>query len=191
MAKIMLIGDSITEYMPYIYKGPIGNDGDEVEYHGRENIGVGSYMKYIWPHIKDKEVDAYVMLLGINNIRRPDCDYDNRETTEDLVSKMKEFIDVVHGTGKRLLVQSLYPTKYLVTNYNVLLVNEQIEKYCSDIGVEYIDIHNLLLGADGLIFKDYSDDGIHPNKEGYTLIARKLTKALNGNNKSYVKKDDN
>ena len=114
MSKIVFLGDSITEYMPYVYKDKVGGEEDVVSYHGVENIGVGCFHQYCWPRVKEKESDAdiFVLLIGTNNLSRPDCDYDDRETFDDLVMKMKEMINDVILTGSRLIVQSVYPTKY-------------------------------------------------------------------------------
>ena len=106
------MGDSIIAYMPYFYKEIIGNDDDEVKYVGAENIGVGTHMNYWRPKVEYDDVDFYVLLVGTNNISRPDCDYDGREPLEDLINKLKEFIDKIVGSNAKLFVQSIYPTKY-------------------------------------------------------------------------------
>lgn len=179
MSKLTLIGDSITQYMPYFYKGRVGLNGDEIEYCGVENIGVGSYRNYIWPNVKQKDVDIYILLIGTNNISRPDCDYDNRETLEDLIDKLKEFIgEITTSTSARLIVQSIYPTKYFERNQNIIKVNKQIEIYCKEIGVEYLDLYPLLEDEAGVFSKEYSDDGIHPNSDGYHVIANEINKKL-------------
>ena len=179
MSKIVLMGDSITEYMPYIYKGHIGNDGDEVSYFGVENIGVGSYMNYCWPRVDHDNVDVYVLLIGTNNISRPDCDYDERETLDDLVEKLKEFINMINVTGARLIVQSIYPTKYPIRIDDIKFVNEKVSEYCEENRIDYLNMHDLLKDDEGLFNKEYSDDGIHPNAVGYSLIAEEITKKIN------------
>lgn len=179
MSKIILMGDSITEYMPYVFKGNIGNDGDEVKYFGVENIGVGTYMKYVWPEVDHEEVDTYILLIGTNNISRPDCDYDERESLDELVDKLREFINqIVSSCSSRLLVQSIYPTKYPIGNEEILFVNEKLKSYCNSLGVEYLDLHCLLIDEEGLFNKKYSDDGIHPNELGYKIVADEINKKL-------------
>ena len=179
MSKIVFIGDSITEYMPYIYKGSIGNPNDEVQYRGIENIGVGDYMKYCWPRRVNEGADTYILLIGINNICRPDCDDDNRETLTDLEEKLKEFIsEIVKSTPARLIVQSIYPTKYLNSRDAIILINNKLQRFCQDIGVEYLDIYSLLKDENELLDSKYSDDGIHPNNAGYFVVAEAINKQL-------------
>lgn len=182
MSKIILMGDSITEYMPYIFKGKIGCPEDEVQYRGIENIGVGRYMKYVWPNVLKANADVYILLIGINNILRPDCDDDEKETLDDIIDKLKEFINVIINNGSpRLIVQSIYPTKYLNSNTKVIYVNEALKNYCQILGIEYLDLYNVLQDDDGLFNKKYSNDGIHPNEEGYKLIAKEINNRLNVN----------
>ena len=186
MSKIIFIGDSITAYMPYIFKGTIGNDNDVVKYFGVENIGVGSYMNYCWPKVDHENVDVYILLIGTNNISRPDCDYDERESLDELINKLKEFIDqIVNNGNSKLLVQSIYPTKYAERINNIKVVNEQLEAYCSEIGIEYLDLYSLLIDEKELFDTKYSDDGIHPNESGYNIIANEINKKLK---KSFSKK---
>lgn len=179
MAKVVLMGDSITEYMPYVYKGKVGEIDDEIEYVGVENIGVGSFTNYVWPHVDKENVDLYFLLIGTNNISRPDCDYDEKETIEDLVNKIKFLIDTIIATSKgRLVVQSIYPTKYEFRINEIKYVNDCIKLYCDTIGIEYLDIYSLLATEADLINSDYSDDGIHPNEAGYAILAQEVSKRL-------------
>ena len=95
------------------FDGVLKSEDDEVKYVGVENIGVGSFMNYVWPKMDKEGVDTYFLLIGTNNVSRPDCDYDGRENLEELVMKIKEFIDIILAsrTGN-LIVQSIYPTKH-------------------------------------------------------------------------------
>lgn len=192
MSKIVFLGDSITEYMPYVYKDKVGGEEDVVSYHGVENIGVGCFHQYCWSRVKEKESDAdiFVLLIGTNNLSRPDCDYDDRETFDDLVMKMKEMINDVILTGSRLIVQSVYPTKYPSRDEDIRNLNSQVEEYCNMVGVEYVDMYSLL-EKDGTFNEEYSDDGIHPNKAGYGLIVSHLNKYFASGNKKLVKSEDN
>lgn len=194
MSKIVLLGDSIVQYMPYFYKGQLGCNEDEVVYHGIENIGIGTYKKYVWPKMEDKDADVYILLIGINNICRPDCDYDDRESLEETIAKLKELIHAITSTtSSRLIVQSIYPTKYFDSNQEVKKVNEQLAKHCKKINVEYLDLYSLLVDESGLFNKEYTDDGIHPNSIGYGIIAKELSEKIQGKekNKLLVKKGEN
>lgn len=179
MAKIVLMGDSITEYMPYVFKGTIGTDGDEVKYFGVENMGVGSYMMYAWPKVDHEDVDTYILLIGINNICRPDCDYDGRESIDELINKLKSFINqIVESSNAKLFVQSIYPTNCTERINSIKIVNQHLKAHCGLIGVEYLDLYSLLVNEDELFDERYTNDGIHPNELGYNIIANEINKRL-------------
>ena len=190
MAKIVLMGDSITAYMPYIYKGKVGSEDDEVKYVGIENIGVGSFMNYVWPKMDKEGVDTYYLLIGTNNVSRPDCDYDGKETLEDLVMKIKTFIDMILASKSgTLVVQSIYPTKHSYRINDIKCVNECIKEYCDVVGVEYLDMYSLLATEEDLFDERFTDDGIHPNVAGYELLANEVNKRLNKGIQIQLKKD--
>ena len=192
MAKIVLMGDSITAYMPYIYKGKVGSEDDEVKYVGIENIGVGSFMNYVWPKMDKEGVDTYYLLIGTNNVSRPDCDYDGKETLEDLVMKIKTFIDMILASKSgTLVVQSIYPTKHSYRINDIKCVNECIKEYCDVVGVEYLDMYSLLATEEDLFDERFTDDGIHPNVAGYELLANEVNKRLNKGIQIQLKRDTN
>lgn len=179
MSKIAFMGDSITAYMPYVFKGVIGKNDDEVNYYGIENIGVGTYMNYYWPRVEQKDIDTYILLIGTNNISRPDCDYDKKESLDELIEKLKTFISRINDSGNsRLLVQSIYPTKYVERVNSIKMVNAQVKQYCLDIGVEYLDVYEELADDNELFDEKYTNDGIHPNEAGYGVIAELINKKL-------------
>ena len=48
-----------------------------------------------------------------------------------------------------------------------------------------------LLVKDNLFNEEYTDDGIHPNKNGYGLIVGHLNKYFSSGSKKLVKSEDN
>ena len=104
--------------------------------------------------------------------------------------KMKEMINEVVLTGSRLIVQSVYPTKYIRRDADIRKLNLEVGNYCNSIGVEYVDMYSLL-EKDNLFNEEYTDDGIHPNKNGYGLIVSKLNKYFASGKKKLVKNEDN
>ena len=181
MAKIVLIGDSLTSCMP---KGFVGNECDEIINKGVENIGVRTYRKYFWPRMEIKNVDVYVLLIGVNNILRPDCDYDDDLSMDDLVAKLEDFIDAICSEKKsKLIVQSLYPTSDKNVNDKICYVNRKIEKFCKKENINYVNMYEILCDENGLMKKEYSSDGIHPNIIGYNIIGKYLNQRMNLLNK--------
>ncbi len=203
MKKVVLLGDSITEYMPYVIdkemkrgfnvamiSSKLPNNNITFYICGVSNIGVGTYHNYIWKQVDKNDVDCFVLLLGINNLLRPDCDYDDKESLDDTFEKIKLFIQDIISNGKDILVESLYPTDNIDINIKVTTINEKLKKYCEENHIDYLDLYNVLLGDDGLINHDYTDDGLHPNESGYIIIIDYISKMIelkNGKSKKLCK----
>ncbi|MBE6138223.1 MAG: hypothetical protein E7173_00570 [Firmicutes bacterium] len=191
MKKVALLGDSITEYMPYVidkemrrgFNVPMVSDklpDNDIIFNicGVSNIGVGSYHNYCWKDVEKDEIDCFVLLIGINNLLRPDCDYDGKESLDDTFEKIKLFIQDIISSGKDILVQLLYPTKYINTNAKVVILNEKLRKYCEENEIDYLDLYNELLGDDGIINHIYTEDGLHPNESCYMFIIDHISKKI-------------
>ncbi len=201
MVKVIFMGDSIVQYMPYTIDksmkrgfnvpmiSPKLSNYDIVYYIcGIENIGIGSYHNYIWNQISNKEIDCYMLLIGINNILRPDCDYDGKQTLYDILDKLRNFIEDIMKNGKALFVQSIYPTDKIKINSQIIKINEFISNYCKENNICYIDMYNLLVSNNGKINPLYSDDGIHPNEYGYRMIINEMSNKIQQNNKRFIKR---
>lgn len=184
MSKILLLGDSITAHMP---NNLIGNENDEIINAGTENIGIGSCHNYIWPKFKNQEIDVIVLLIGINNILRPDCDYDNMESLKDTVKKMINFINELNTPYVHLIVQSVYPTRNEEVNKKIQIFNDKIFEHCYQLAIEYLDLYDLLLDENGLLMEKYTKDGIHPNFDGYNLIANQINELFLMYDNNYFK----
>ena len=183
MSKIVLLGDSITEYLPYVYKGKIGTDQDEVVNYGIENIGAGVYLKHVWPQVDHDNVDTYILLIGINNILRPDCDYDNEDSLCEIIDKIKKLVLTIKNNHKKeFIVQSIYPTAYKNVNEKVIEVNSSLQSFCEDLNITYLDMYGLLVDKNGLFDEKYRKDNIHPNSRGYELIVNEINGKLKTDN---------
>lgn len=192
MKNITLIGDSITEYIPYIIDknaktgfniplitNKISNNDITFYICGVSNIGVGSYHKYIWKNVIKDKIDCFVLLIGINNLLRPDCDNDGKETLNDTFEKIKSFIENILSTNKNILVELLYPTNDINLNKKVSILNQKLKEYCEYNNINYLDLYNLLLNTSGLINSNYTNDGLHPNETGYILILEQIINKIN------------
>jgi len=191
MKNIVFLGDSIAEMMPYNidrnmprgYDIPMKSDklpkvDAEFYTHGISNIGIGTYHKYVWPHIEKESVDCFILLLGINNILRPDCDPKEEDTLDDVFEKLKKFILEIINGGHKLLVQCLYPTNRQHINDGVLYVNAKLKQFCQENGIECLDLYETLSNENRILNPAYSEDGLHPNERGYILILGKVCEKL-------------
>lgn len=191
MIKVTLLGDSITEYMPYIidknikrgFNAPMISSKlpiDDITFYicGMSNIGVGYFHQCLWKDVQKDDIDYFVLLIGVNNLLRPDCDYDHKESLEDTFLKITLLIQDIIKSGKNLIVELLYPTDRIAVNVSIRKLNDKLRMYCEENGIDYLDLYNELLGDNGIISFHYTDDGLHPNENGYMLIIDKIASKI-------------
>jgi lysophospholipase L1-like esterase len=60
----------------------------------------------------------------------------------------------------------------------ILALNTWLKEYCSANKLFYLDYFPALRDEKGLLKRDLADDGLHPNKAGYTVMAPLAEKAI-------------
>lgn len=176
--RTIFFGDSITDYcdlkkyypgLSALNRGIAGNTTDDL-------------LKRLEVSVSDAHPDKVVLLIGINDLmneKRP-VDYVAFNYEKIIESIKKDNPDC------RLICQSVYPgwdgapgkrikrfpIAYLAED--IVRLNMEIEKLCREYDCIYADIHSVLKRNDNTMIPDYSDDGCHPNSEGYKVVSRKL-----------------
>lgn len=54
---------------------------------------------------------------------------------------------------------------------DILRLNDWLRKYTSEIHAPVADYYSALADSAGMLHEGYSDDGLHPNDRGYTVMA--------------------
>ena len=67
-------------------------------------------------------------------------------------------------------------------------INRSLESLAADKGCQYINPGVELLGPDGKIQERLFRDGLHPNDDGYALIAPHIVAKLRHNSDKAIKK---
>jgi lysophospholipase L1-like esterase len=60
----------------------------------------------------------------------------------------------------------------------ILALNEWIKRYAADHGDIYLDYFSAMVDERGALKKELSEDGLHPNKAGYAVMAPLAEKAI-------------
>lgn len=181
--NVLMLGDSITE----IY--------DLNEFYGEDklivNSGIsGNRAEEILNNLKSR-VYAYnpskiFLLIGINDILWDGAD------EKYVYDKTIEIIDHIHKKlpNTKIYVESIYPVNSEMNNHfnevdidrvlsTIINVNTMLKEYSDKKDfVEFICIYDELLDENQELDMRYSDDGLHPNEEGYKLITSILKKYM-------------
>jgi lysophospholipase L1-like esterase len=115
------------------------------------------------------------------------------EETEDNLASMAE---LARTNGIRVVLSSVMP----ISNYGhdrdgnpldmrikrppekILELNAWIKKYAAEKGHVYLDYFSAMVDEQGLLKKELSEDGLHPNSAGYAVMAPLAEKAIQAAN---------
>ena len=111
--------------------------------------------------------DEIVLMIGTNNIGSST----NEEIVEGLCFLFKQI--QVRQPNAELKVIGILPRRG--QEDNVKKLNEQISAMVNKNNWRYIDVSDKLM-KDGKIVESYFSDGLHPNDQGYALIAPLIVK---------------
>ena len=166
--KLTFIGDSEVEHWDVRFFFPEYRTVNK----GISGAGIADIEK-----MADAAADSYaVVILGTNNIS-------SLLTTESLPPYADRYMTALEKlNGKRTFVYSIFPRSISSdkpeTNSVIQQLNKLIQERCeANSTFTYLDVYSIL-EKDGGINPEYCYDGLHLNKQGYEVLARKLKKAL-------------
>jgi acyl-CoA thioesterase-1 len=125
-----------------------------------------------------------VVLAGTNDV----AGVTGRTRDEDIEANYASMAELARAHKINLVFSSLLP----VYNYTedskesfalrpserILALNRWLEDYCSKNGLVYLDYFSVLVDDRGMMKRNLSDDGLHPNAAGYKLMAPLAEKAI-------------
>ena len=179
--KIVFIGNSILHYWGGEPTAPLIRGADSWNQYFKpkdvRNLGFGfdRIENVLW-RVYNGELDGYtashiVLLIGTNNL--------SVNTDGEIVEGLDFLIQAVkrHQPAAKIILMGLLPRR----NYEarIAILNDRISGVASISKVQYASASNLFLGADEKIRENLFSDGVHPNPEGYRLLAPFINTYLN------------
>lgn len=172
-AEYLFLGDSITNnytLQKYYPQYPIINSG----------IGGDRTLNML--NNLDNRVFKYrpkvvIILAGINDLKRFEEPEYVAKNIEDITLKIKKKLPKC-----KIYIESIYPvneawkddydepvqdTDELIKN--IKSTNKKLKKICKKYNYEFLNVYDILEEEDILI-KEYSNDGLHLNEEGYRVV---------------------
>ncbi|GAC1635080.1 MAG: SGNH/GDSL hydrolase family protein [Candidatus Acidiferrum sp.] len=77
-----------------------------------------------------------------------------------------------NGQGKEIVMSDRRPPE------KILALNAWIKKYCAENKLVYLDYFSAMVDDKGFLKRELSEDGLHPNKAGYAVMAPLAEKAI-------------
>lgn len=179
-SRVVFLGDSITDYWkladyfpgkPYINRGIDGQTTPQMLVRFRQDV-------------IDLHPKVLVVLAGTNDIAGVTGPTRNEEVEANYAS----IAELARLHNIRVVFASLLP----VNNYTedakesfalrprerILALNTWLKHYCAKNGLVYLDYFSAVVDDKGMLRRDLSDEGLHPNASGYKTMAPLAEKAI-------------
>jgi len=173
----LFLGDSITDFydldkyypdLPVVNSGISGNTTDDI---------LNNMKKRAYQYNPSK----VFLLIGTNDLTRDKSNEEIVEGVEKIIEGIKE-----NRPKAEIYLESIYPVNYSLSpkmvnvrkNDDIKEINKKLKKYCKDSKITYIDMYDLLKDDDDNFDSIYTNDGLHPNDEGYEVITKEIKKYL-------------
>jgi lysophospholipase L1-like esterase len=186
--RVVFLGDSITdawplqEYFPgrlYLNRGISGQTTPQMLIRFREDV-------------INLEPKIVLILAGTNDI----AGNTGPMSLDEIEANYASMAELARVHNIRVVFSSVTP----VNDYNpetvdvftlrppqkILALNDWLKRYCAENGLGYLDYFSAMVDGKGLLKRDLSSDGLHPNPAGYKLMAplaeAAIEKALSSSN---------
>ncbi len=178
--RVVFFGDSITdiwhldESFPgkgYINRGIGGQTTSQMLVRFRQDV-------------INLQPKVLVILAGTNDIAGNSGPISN----EDIEANYASLAELARAHGVHVIFSSILP----VHNYTqpaqdffaqrsmdrILALNQWLKDYCDKNNLIYLDYFSAVVDDKGMLKQALADDGLHPNKAGYALMAPLAEKAI-------------
>jgi lysophospholipase L1-like esterase len=178
--RVVFMGDSITDIWAQPALG--------IFFPGKPYIGRGiggqttpQMLIRFRPDVIALQPRIVVILAGTNDI----AGNTGPMSLEEIESNLASMSELAHANGIRVILASVLPVydgghtgdgKPLTMTdrrrpEKILALNAWIKNYASHHGDSYLDYLSSMADEHGFLKKELSDDGLHPNKAGYAVMA--------------------
>ncbi len=177
--QIVFMGDSITEgwsnfYPEFFKKNNFLNRGIS----GQTTPQMLIRFK---PDVVDLSPVAVVILGGTNDI----AGNTGLSTIKMITDNIFSMAEIGSKNKMSVFLSSVLPVHKYIWNLSIknpaktiLKLNEKIEGYAKSNDLVFIDYYSSMVNERGGMKKEFSDDGVHPNKDGYAIMSDIVSSAI-------------
>lgn len=113
--------------------------------------------------------DAIVILIGTN-------DLNGGVSPGEIIKYIQILIEKGKNANAEILICSLLPVSPEVADKGrpvslILKINKALSGICHKEELEFVDFFEPLTDSNGFIDKKFSNDGLHPNEQGYMIMS--------------------
>ena len=175
-ARVVFMGDSITEFWslsdsfpgkPYVNRGISGQTTPQMVLRFRQDVIA-------------LQARVVVILAGTNDIAENTGPIPLGAIEDNLMS----MVDLAKRNGIRVVLSALVPAaKYpwrpdLAPLEKIRTLNEWVKDYAAKEDLVFLDYYSAMSNDKRGLKAELSEDGVHPNKAGYAVMAPLAEKAI-------------
>lgn len=176
--KVVFIGNSITDGWP---------DADPEFFTKNNYVGRGisgqvsaQMLMRFRPDVINLKPKAVVILAGTNDIALNDYAVSLEKTLGNIIS----MVELAQANNIKVILCSTMPASSFSWRPEVKPaetireLNRKVKAYAKANKIVYVDYHSAMCDQEGGLPKIYSEDGVHPNLEGYKVMEKLVQKAI-------------
>ncbi len=169
--RVVFMGDSITDFWklsqyfpgkPYVNRGISGQITSQM-------------LVRMFPDVIDLHPAAVIVLAGTNDV----AGNFGPETAVMVEENLQAMTQLAKQHGIKVILCSLTPVSDYTSHpqtgsrppSDILELNRWIRVYAAKSGAGFADYYAATVDRKGMFREGYSNDGLHPNAKGYTLLA--------------------
>ena len=177
--RVVFMGDSITDAWPQERFGDFFTKNKSYVGRGISGQTTPQMLIRFRPDVIDLQPKAVVILAGTNDIAGNTGPMSNEDIQNNMMSmaelakahKIKVILSSILPTGNYHVGPSGVPQTQTRPMDRIRAINDWMKKYAASEGHTYLDYFSAMLDQSGLLRTELSGDDLHPNAQGYAIMA--------------------
>jgi len=177
--RVVFMGDSITDAWPQERFGDFFTKNKSYVGRGISGQTTPQMLIRFRPDVIDLQPKAVVILAGTNDIAGNTGPMSNEDIQNNMMSmaelakahKIKVILSSILPTGNYHVGPSGVPQTETRPMARIRAINDWMKKYAAAEGHTYLDYFSAMLDQSGLLRTELSGDDLHPNAQGYAIMA--------------------
>ena len=177
--RVVFMGDSITDAWPQERFGDFFTKNKSYVGRGISGQTTPQMLIRFRPDVIDLQPKAVVILAGTNDIAGNTGPMSNEDIQNNMMSmaelakahKIKVILSSILPTGNYHVGPSGVPQTETRPMARIRAINDWMKKYAASEGHTYLDYFSAMLDQSGLLRTELSGDDLHPNAQGYAIMA--------------------
>lgn len=182
--QTVLVGDSITEIcnITELFSKYTAETSLEVYNRGISGDTGDRLIDRIRDNVTSIAPSNIILLIGTN-------DLGYGYSADSIVMHIERILDVLQKDcpNAKIILQSIYPVNKKIDagmvgtrmNSDIKIINHELKNISRKRNIIFADLYDRLCDADGNFNSAYTYDGLHPNAQGFEIVAREIIKLLN------------